>query len=269
MNRALASSVLFSGLLHRAADPRVFLPLPPGHTATAAPALFHSTPVLQRRRNSRYRFNSYATRFRGKDAKKAWLRDASIYLERLLQGHQDVSSSESNNYASWFEKQYFSKYKSRGDFHTQEYQRESNTSKKRRPVKVFWTDSDSDSDSEVDTIFGSAFGGQNVYGSCREKVFNWRYSRYRNEHSWEWKDESRNYNDAMENSSLTSDRAALGLTISGPLKLDEVKKAYRACALKWHPDRHQGSTKAFAEEKFKHCTAAYKAICDNLAPAQT
>ncbi|KAF5938268.1 hypothetical protein HYC85_025774 [Camellia sinensis] len=41
-----------------------------------------------------------------------------------------------------------------------------------------------------------------------------------------------------------SDRLALGLSAYGPLKLEDVKNAYRVCALKWHPDRHQGSSKA-------------------------
>ncbi|KAH1070019.1 hypothetical protein GLYMA_03G144900v4 [Glycine max] len=60
-------------------------------------------------------------------------------------------------------------------------------------------------------------------------------------------------------------RLALGLSVSGPLKLEDVKNAYRPCALKWHPDRHQGSSKAVAEEKFELCSAAYQSLCDSLA----
>ncbi|KHN07432.1 Chaperone protein DnaJ [Glycine soja] len=65
--------------------------------------------------------------------------------------------------------------------------------------------------------------------------------------------------------SVISDRLALGLSVSGPLKLEDVKNAYRPCALKWHPDRHQGSSKAVAEEKFELCSAAYQSLCDSLA----
>lgn len=65
-------------------------------------------------------------------------------------------------------------------------------------------------------------------------------------------------------SDIVSERVALGLDASGPLKIEDVKHAYRACALKWHPDRHQGSSKAVAEEKFKHCSAAYQSLCDKL-----
>uniref|UniRef100_A0A803QP12 J domain-containing protein n=1 Tax=Cannabis sativa TaxID=3483 RepID=A0A803QP12_CANSA len=70
---------------------------------------------------------------------------------------------------------------------------------------------------------------------------------------------------ARQESDLSSHRLALGLSVSGPLKLEEVKNAYRACALKWHPDRHLGSSKAVAEEKFKLCSAAYQSLCDKLA----
>ncbi|GJV40934.1 DnaJ domain-containing protein [Tanacetum coccineum] len=48
-----------------------------------------------------------------------------------------------------------------------------------------------------------------------------------------------------------SDRTALGLPINGPLKIEDVKNAFRLSALKWHPDKHQGPSQALAEEKFK------------------
>ncbi|KAG5243804.1 DnaJ subfamily member [Salix suchowensis] len=45
-------------------------------------------------------------------------------------------------------------------------------------------------------------------------------------------------------------------------------RTHLACALKWHPDRHRGSSKAIAKEKFKLCSincAAYQSICGKLA----
>nr|GME01746.1 DnaJ/Hsp40 domain-containing protein [Ipomoea batatas] len=69
----------------------------------------------------------------------------------------------------------------------------------------------------------------------------------------------------MYESDLKSERLALGLNPSGPLNLEDVKNAYRSCALKWHPDRHAGPSKVVAEEKFKVCSAAYQLLCDKMA----
>ncbi|CAL1409220.1 unnamed protein product [Linum trigynum] len=62
-----------------------------------------------------------------------------------------------------------------------------------------------------------------------------------------------------------SDRRTLGLPLSGPLDIEEVKNAFRESALKWHPDRHQGSSQAMAAEKFKLCVSAYKSLCSALS----
>lgn len=43
--------------------------------------------------------------------------------------------------------------------------------------------------------------------------------------------------------------------------LDEIKKAYRALALKYHPDRNPDNKK-FAEEKFKEISEAYYVLSD-------
>ncbi len=42
---------------------------------------------------------------------------------------------------------------------------------------------------------------------------------------------------------------------------DEIKKAYRKAALKWHPDRHQND-KEVAEKKFKEISEAYEVLSD-------
>ena len=46
------------------------------------------------------------------------------------------------------------------------------------------------------------------------------------------------------------------LGVSKTATKDEIKKAYRKLAIKYHPDKNQGD--ASAEEKFKEATEAYE-----------
>jgi curved DNA-binding protein len=43
---------------------------------------------------------------------------------------------------------------------------------------------------------------------------------------------------------------------------DEIKKAYRKLALKWHPDRHEKAGREEAEKKFKAISEAYEVLSD-------
>ena len=43
---------------------------------------------------------------------------------------------------------------------------------------------------------------------------------------------------------------------------DEIKKAYRKLAMKYHPDRNQGDKAKEAEEKFKEVKEAYEMLSD-------
>jgi molecular chaperone DnaJ len=51
------------------------------------------------------------------------------------------------------------------------------------------------------------------------------------------------------------------LGISKTADKEEIKKAYRRLALKYHPDRNPGNKEA--EEKFKEATEAYDVLCDD------
>ena len=59
--------------------------------------------------------------------------------------------------------------------------------------------------------------------------------------------------------SLTSFYDTLGVRPGA--SADELKRAYRREAMKWHPDRHkEGAAKAAAEKKFKLVSEAYQAL---------
>ncbi|XP_077219877.1 uncharacterized protein LOC143854044 isoform X2 [Tasmannia lanceolata] len=242
-------------------------------------AFFHSTHVSERRRKTHWessgssfgskRFNNYAKRVKRMEAKKTLLRNVGAYAEYLFQSWKsgdDKREESSREGPSWFTKHHSTGGTKRKSYGSQESQWKSYRG---RGFHFCFSD-----DEGVETIFRSAFGGEQYFYWSFDSAdnFQWRnssgYSNYRN--SWNSRyrlddeyDSSADYG-SLE-SDLISDRLALGLSASGPLKLEQVKSAYRACALKWHPDRHQGFLKVEAEEKFKHCSAAYKSLCDRFA----
>ncbi|CAN6438971.1 unnamed protein product [Victoria cruziana] len=140
---------------------------------------------------------------------------------------------------------------------------------RRRPRK---RSSSGDYLEQDETIFQATFGTKCYTWSFRS----WGGRQFQNS-TWgfEWRD---NFNgganrtvgdseadeeDDYETNSIgsSSDRRILGLPSTGPLKMEDVKSAFRTSALKWHPDKHQGPSQAAAEEKFKLCVNAYKSLC--------
>jgi molecular chaperone DnaJ len=66
---------------------------------------------------------------------------------------------------------------------------------------------------------------------------------------------------ALESTSLSTQRDYYEiLSLTRESNGDEVKRAYRRMAMKWHPDRNPGS--AEAEVEFKSCTEAYEVLSD-------
>ncbi|KAF2284328.1 hypothetical protein GH714_020534 [Hevea brasiliensis] len=97
--------------------------------------------------------------------------------------------------------------------------------------------------------------------------FDWREHPYWTNHrdkDWDARSETESVNESCSVGSF-HDRTILGLPPSGPLRIEDVKDAFRMSALKWHPDKHQGPSQAMAEEKFKLCVNAYKSLCDALS----
>lgn len=249
-------------------------------------AFFHSTPVLEKNRRTQVNFgrgshrskrhNFHAKRINRMDSRRDILRNMTDFTEYIFQGwknEDDLYSSTSNDDIAWFRKQYWSKGAklfgvSCDESHWGKH-------KNKRNVGFGFYESDDD----VETLFRSAFERESYssWSFDTSESFQWRghsnranrthsWDR-RDERYWDWRDEADEEEDIdrSRQSDLVSERQTLGLKAYGPLELVEVKKAYRVCALRWHPDRHQGSSKAAAEEKFKHCSAAYKLLCDKLA----
>jgi DnaJ-class molecular chaperone len=52
------------------------------------------------------------------------------------------------------------------------------------------------------------------------------------------------------------------LGVSKSASQDEIKKAYRKEALKWHPDKHKSNDKEEAERRFKQINEAYQVLSD-------
>ncbi|XP_047973204.1 uncharacterized protein LOC125215721 [Salvia hispanica] len=115
-----------------------------------------------------------------------------------------------------------------------------------------------DCDEDPAKAFFAAFGrdGSNWNFRCREQRSEWtEYSNQSNSRFSEHAAKSVTY----------ADRKILGLPETGPLKIEDVKTAFRSSALKWHPDRHQPSSRAAAQEQFKHCVDAYKSLCASVS----
>ncbi|KAJ8564495.1 hypothetical protein K7X08_000955 [Anisodus acutangulus] len=236
-------------------------------------SLFHSSPILERRRRTHWdsgrsaskgssrKSNFYSRRYRKLNSRQALFESVNGFAEQFFQGgHHDCDEYDpsSSRDSSWFRRDFRASGNKGGRSRNKEQHQQ-------RGFQFF-----EDEDIEIETFFRSAFGGNRYYyWSFINEELQWRNSsNYSNSHRWNWRHQYSDYDESTDSenseSDLSSERLTLGLNTSGPLNLEDVKNAYRICALKWHPDRHQGSSKAVAEEKFKACSAAYQCLADKL-----
>ncbi|KAM0891366.1 hypothetical protein ACQ4PT_026442 [Festuca glaucescens] len=233
-----------------------------------ATASFHSTPPLERKRKTQWhqRFNHYAKRRRNRDTQRTVIRNISEYAEYLFDTWRDEDEKkDASSGPSWFRGHRWVRDSKPNGFRTHEFYYDNFKSKGTGGFEFCTSDDD-----EPETIFRNAFRGnqQTYYWSFESDDFQRRNSRRsHSERSRHWSYETDDEDEISPQTEVSVARQALGLSTTGALKLEDVKSAYRTCALRWHPDRHNGLSKATAEEKFKRCSAAYQTLCDSLATA--
>ncbi|XP_027364430.1 uncharacterized protein LOC113871529 isoform X2 [Abrus precatorius] len=232
---------------------------------------FHSTPCSCQKWNNK--FNSdirrgqqpsknqfkYITRQKRADAKKA--------LNSLLynSGSYNFSSEE-----KWYGDHGRCSHKGQ----PKSGQRSGGKPQKKTKRKIRRESFSEDFDVPTEQVFQATFGNRRYTWSFN----NWRGSSERSTSGFEWREHSswankwKNESDAEYDDDSccigsSSDRTILGLPPTGPLRIEDVKNAFRLSALKWHPDKHHGPSQAMAEEKFKLCVNAYKTLCNALSPS--
>ncbi|CAN7062996.1 unnamed protein product [Brassica rapa subsp. trilocularis] len=214
-------------------------------------SFFHSTPVLERKRRTSWdsKSNVHRKRFRRMREKQELLRNVNAFASNMFTSwHDEFDYKEppsSQKRTSWFKKQYAKEPKGKWNG-------------KHGPRNFDFCEVDEDFD--IDYIFpGGPRGFSFSFTFEDDEPPRWHqrnHSSSRSKHHRIYEDEDDDYTTSTESSDSESEsepnqashRQALGLSPSGPLNLKDVKHAYRVCALKWHPDRHQGSTKAAAKK---------------------
>ncbi|KNA15219.1 hypothetical protein SOVF_100170 [Spinacia oleracea] len=241
-------------------------------------AYLHSTPIYNEKWKNKWDYDSggapppsknyarYVTRQKRADSKKALWSLVSKY------GESGTSFQKLHGASSWDlnsgEKSKSSTNKGRSK--SDRSQKIHNHRIRREFRKRYLSEDDDD---HREPRFQASFGNRRYSwswtGTSQRSTpgFDWRDSfHHTSDHQKDWKttDEPDSEAEAF-NVGSCSDRAVLGLPQNGPLKLKDVKNAFHLSALKWHPDKHQGSSQAAAEEKFKLCVDAYKSLCSAVS----
>ncbi|KAG5035932.1 hypothetical protein JHK87_010842 [Glycine soja] len=211
---------------------------------------FHSTPCSCQKWNNK--FNSDVKK--GQQPSKNHIK--FITRQKRADAKKALNSLLYNNGASKFS--FEEKYGYQGRFSNKDQpksgqpksgQHSGGKPQKKSKRKIRRESFSEDFDGHTEQIFQATFGN---------KWYTWSFNNWRSsssEHStsgFEWREHS-NRTNKWKNESDTehedddsccegssSDRTVLGLPPTGPLKIEDVKNAFRLSALKWHPDKHQG-----------------------------
>ncbi|XP_074571563.1 uncharacterized protein LOC141828097 isoform X2 [Curcuma longa] len=240
---------------------------------------FHSTPVAAAKRKSKWdckadkygpkpskSYIRYVVRQKRAEIKKAlkvyllYGKTSKIHFQDesfhdFTDGARETFNTESGAYD--FDATSTSGSGRKAKFHSSSYSGKCKHGKSKGRQKGF---SDEYYHEQPETIYEAYFG--------RFRGFSWSQEAWENFHfnksgkQFEWKDESRwertsrrawsgsDDDDELTDVSSHMHRVTLGLPPTGPLKLVDVKSAFRISALKWHPDKHQGpSQMRFGELK--------------------
>ncbi|CAH9071136.1 unnamed protein product [Cuscuta epithymum] len=253
-------------------------------------ACFHSTPIWLEKRKSKwesdFRGNQqppksnknairYAVRQKRADSRKA-LKDLLFYggsIDNYLEEKYPVEN------VRWNVQQNDDPLDKKCELKSSARSRTRLRRRQRKLKKQCLYEDDYD-DEHPEKIFRATFGDKSYtwsYKPWKEFSFDGKKTRVHHEEEmreWNARQQSNHYssdsNHSISESYIVgsySERSILGLPVRGPLKIEDVKNAFRLSALKWHPDKHQGPSQAAAEEKFKCCVTAYKSLCDALCPA--
>ncbi|RZC17691.1 uncharacterized protein LOC114410121 isoform X2 [Glycine soja] len=215
---------------------------------------FHSTPCSCQKWNNK--FNSDVKK--GQQPSKNHIK--FITRQKRADAKKALNSLLYNNGASKFS--FEEKYGYQGRFSNKDQpksgqpksgQHSGGKPQKKSKRKIRRESFSEDFDGHTEQIFQATFGN---------KWYTWSFNDWRSsssEHStsgFEWREHS-NRTNKWKNESDTehedddsccegssSDRTVLGLPPTGPLKIEDVKNAFRLSALKWHPDKHQGPSQA-------------------------
>ncbi|KAJ7945289.1 DnaJ domain containing protein [Quillaja saponaria] len=251
-------------------------------------AAFHATPFSFEKWKNKWNSNDvrkgeqpsksyikYSTRQKRADAKKA-LNDLLYNSGASKFPFQDRKTWKIEGIENWYEDEDSHSDSPSKKGHSNSFRRfgKSQNKSKRRRRRL-----SDDIGDDPETMFQATFGNRWYTWSFNNKQgpsfgnptsgFEWREdSKWTNRRNKKWDtiSDAESDDDSYSVGSI-SDRTLLGLPATGPLKIEDVKNAFRLSALKWHPDKHQGPSQAIAEEKFKQCSSAYKSLCSVLSPA--